>query len=301
MELRQLRYLVAIAEEGQFTRAAAREHVAQPGLSKQIRRLESELGVRLLRRGPKGSALTAAGELLVERARRALAEIDAAEEELADLAGLRTGRVSIGAMQTLGPFDLTGLLARFQDRHPEIELFVREELSTGLAELLHSDQLDLAFLSLTHRFSVQGLELQQVGSEELVAVLPPGHRCELEDRLDFSALRDERFISFSEGAALRELLFEVAAAADFRPRIRVESGEIPRIRTMVSRGLGVALLPLADVEGPGPPVVLKQLTGPPVTRDVTLAWHASRRLPPAARAFLDLVRSSSSEPGSVRA
>jgi DNA-binding transcriptional LysR family regulator len=294
MELRQLRYLLAIAEEGQFTAAAAREHVAQPALSKQIRRLEAEVDARLFRRGPKGSVLTPAGELLAERARRALAEIEAAEEELADLAGLRAGRVSIGAMQTLGPFDLTALLARFHERYPDIELVVREELSTGLEELLHSDQIDLAFLSLTDHSSVKGLELQELGTEELAAVLPPGHPCESRQRLPFSALRDDGFISFSEGAALREMLFEAAAAAGFRPRILVESTEIPRIRTMVSRGLGVALLPLTDVEAPGPPVVVKRLTGPTITRDVTLAWRSSRRLPPAARTFLELARSSSS-------
>jgi DNA-binding transcriptional LysR family regulator len=125
-------------------------------------------------------------------------------------------------------------------------------------------------------------------------VLPPGHPCESRQRLPFSALRDDGFISFSEGAALREMLFEGAAAAGFRPRILVESTEIPRIRTMVSRGLGVALLPLTDVEAPGPPVVVKRLTGPTITRDVTLAWRSRRRLPPAARTFLELARSSSS-------
>src|SRR4051812_34310169 len=113
MELRQLRYLVALADERHFTRAAQRMHVAQPALSQQIRRLEDELGLVLVHRTTRQVALTDAGELLVARARRALAELDAARAELADLAGVRSGRVVIGAMQSLGGYDLSALLADF--------------------------------------------------------------------------------------------------------------------------------------------------------------------------------------------
>src|ERR687888_104336 len=118
MDLRQLRYLVALAEEGHFTRAAARMHIAQPALSQQIRRLEDELGLALVDRTTRRVALTDAGALLVDRARRALGEVDAARAELADLAGVRAGRLVIGAMQSLGPFDLSILLAIFHARHP---------------------------------------------------------------------------------------------------------------------------------------------------------------------------------------
>src|SRR5205823_2241058 len=118
MELRQLRYLVALAEERHFTRAAAREHIAQPALSQQISRLEAEVGVALVERTTRRVALTDAGAALAERARRILAELDAAEAELRDLAGVRTGHVTIGATGTLGPVDIAELLAVFNRRYP---------------------------------------------------------------------------------------------------------------------------------------------------------------------------------------
>ena len=135
MELRQLRYLVALADERHFTRAAARLHIAQPALSQQVKRLEDEVGVALVDRTTRHVALTPAGD----SARRALAELDAAAAELSDLAGVRTGRVVIGAMRSTGPFDLSGLLAAFHARHPGIELVVREDPSEVMLQHLHAD------------------------------------------------------------------------------------------------------------------------------------------------------------------
>src|SRR5437588_3777315 len=111
MELRQLRYLVALADERQFTRAAAREHVAQPALSQQIRRLEDELGVPLVERTTRHVAVTDAGELLVARARRILAELEAANDELLAIKGLERGRVRVGTIHTMGPVDVSRALA----------------------------------------------------------------------------------------------------------------------------------------------------------------------------------------------
>src|SRR4051812_13504293 len=128
MDLRRLRYFAALAEHGHFTRAAESLHVAQPALSQQIRRLEEELGLPLVHRTTRRVALTEAGELLAARARRILAEVDAASAEMADLAGVRAGRVVVGAMQSLGAFDLSALLAAFHERHPGVELTVREEV-----------------------------------------------------------------------------------------------------------------------------------------------------------------------------
>lgn len=289
MELRQLRYLVAIADEGQFTRAAAREHVAQPALSQQIARLESTVGSKLVVRSPRHSALTQAGEILVQRARRALAELDAARSDLDELAGLRRGRIVIGAIQTMGPIDLPGLLTCFHRDHPGVELAVREEISEQLAALVRSDQIDLAFLSLTGGFSEEGLGLLTVGERRLVVLLPPGHRLAGRKRVRFEELAAEQFLSFGEGAALRHILFETAAEAGFVPRVAVESNEIPRIREMVANGLGVALLPAEEVGESGPEVSVAA-TLPRAAMNVTLCWRAGRHLSPAATGFLEMAR-----------
>jgi DNA-binding transcriptional LysR family regulator len=288
MDLRQLRYLVALAEERNFTRAAAREHIAQPALSQQLRRLEHELGLALVQRTTRRVTVTAAGELLVGRARRILAELDAAGAELQALRGIQTGHVTVGAMHTMGPVDVSLALAIFHERYPGIELTVREHSSEELAEMLRDDVIDLAFLSVTERIESHGLGLRQLVSEELVAVLPRRHRLAKRQRIRMAELAGEEFISFRHGARLRELLIAAGRHAGFEPRIQLESNESERIRRLVSRGLGVAILPRSDATGPGADTTSTTLTDPALTRDITLAWREDRRHAPAAAEFLQL-------------
>jgi DNA-binding transcriptional LysR family regulator len=296
MDLRQLRYLVALAEERNFTRAAAQEHVAQPALSQQIRRLEDELGVALVERTTRHVALTEAGELLVVRARRILAELEAAHSEIAGVRGADTGHVTIGAMHTMGPVDLSLALARFHDRHPNVGLTVREQSSEEMAEMLRDDELDLAFLSVTERVEAHGLGLLQLVSEELVVLLRPDHPLAGRNRIRIGQLAEEPFISFRAGARLRELLVVAGRDAGFEPYVAVESNETRRIRRLVSRGLGVAILPRSDAEGPGAEVAVVALAEPALARDITLAWREGRRHAPAAAEFLEIARDTFSAP-----
>jgi LysR family transcriptional regulator, transcription activator of glutamate synthase operon len=292
MDLRQLRYLVALAEERHFTRAATREHVAQPALSQQIRRLEDELGLPLVERTTRQVTITDAGELLVARARRIFAELEAADAELLGLKGMESGRVTVGTMHTMGPVDVSLVLAIFHQRHPGVELTVREQSSEELAEMLRHDELDLAFLSVTERIESHGLGLAQLVSEELVVLLPPAHALAGRGKLRIADLADEEFISFREGARLRELLFSAARTAEFQPRVRLESNESERIRRLVSRGMGVAILPRSDAVAPGAEVSVRALVDPPLARDITLAWREGRRHPPAVAEFLVLARTT---------
>jgi LysR family transcriptional activator of glutamate synthase operon len=295
MDLRQLRYLVALAEELNFTRAAASEHVAQPALSQQIRRLEEELGLALVERTTRHVALTEAGSLLVVRARRILGELEAAQTELEAVRGVYTGHVTIGAMHTMGPVDLSLALAVFHERHPDVGLTVREQSSEEMAEMLRVDQLDLAFLSVTERIESHGLGLQQLVSEELVVLVPLDHALGERRQIRMAELAGERFISFRDGARLRELLVAAGRGAGFEPRVTLESNETQRIRRLVARGLGVAILPRSDAEGPGADVCVASLIEPALRRDITLAWRAGRRHAPAAAEFLDLARETFGE------
>src|ERR1700760_3506576 len=229
MELRQLRYLVALADEQHFTRAAARAHIAQPALSQQIRRLEREVGLPLVERTTRRVTITEAGRTLVARARRILSEVDAANAEMQALAGVRTGHVMLGTMHTMGPIDVSLALAVFHQRHPGVELTVREQSSEELAEMLRDDVLDLAFLSVTERIESHGPGLHQLWSEGLVVVLPqahplagrPGAEGQFVPRpqahplaggsgVRMGELAGEQFISFREGSRLRELLNRAA-------------------------------------------------------------------------------------------
>jgi DNA-binding transcriptional LysR family regulator len=299
MDLRQLRYLVTLAEELHFTRAAAREHIAQPALSQQIRRLEEEVGLALVERTTRRVAMTDAGVSLVARARRILAEVDAAHDEMQQLSGVQTGRVTVGVMHTMGPVDISTALAIFHERRPGVELTVRENSSEELAEMLRVDELDLAFLSVTERIESHGLGLEQLVCEELVAVLPREHRLGKRRQVRIEELAEDEFISYREGARLRELLVSAARDAGFKPRVKLESNESRRIRRLVAQGLGVAILPLSDAEVPGDDIVVARLIGPPLTRDITLAWRAERRHAPAALEFLEPARDTYSHPDPV--
>jgi len=302
MEVRQLRYLVAVADERHFTRAAAREHIAQPALSQQIRRLEEQVGLALVERTTRSVALTEAGELLVARARRILNELDAAQAELEALNGVQIGHVTVGVLHTMGPVDVSLALARFRDLHPGVELTVREQSSEELAEMLRVDELDLAFLSVTERVESHGLGLHQLVSEELVLLLSLEHRLAGRRRVRMAELAGEEFISYREGSRLRELLLAAGRSAGFEPRVTLESNESERIRRLVGRDLGVAILPRSDAERQGAEVAVAALVEPALTRDITLAWREGRRHAPAALAFLDLARETFSEgPAAPRA
>lgn len=290
MELRQLRYLVALADEQHFTRAAARSHVAQPALSQQIAKLEQELGLSLVDRTTRRVALTEAGALLVGRARRVLAELDAADGELQQLTGLLSGRVTIGLTQTPGPFDLLPLLSAFHARFPGVELAVREDLSTRLAEELRAGALDLAMVSDIGAADREGLVLEPLARERLVAVLPPAHRLAGRRSITLRDLRDERFVAFREGATIREAVARAALAAGFAPRIAFEVHELARTRAIVAAGLGVAILPRSDAQAPGPAVAAVELVRPALTHAISLAWRAGRQHSPAAQALLEQAR-----------
>jgi LysR family transcriptional activator of glutamate synthase operon len=296
MDLRQLRYLVALAEERHFTRAAAREHIAQPALSQQIRRLEEEVGLALVERTTRRVTITEAGDLLVARARRILSEVDAAQTELQGLRGIQTGHVTVGAMHTMGPVDVSLALAIFHGRHPGVELTVREMSSEELAEMLRVDELDLAFLSVTERIESHGLGLHQLVSEELVVILPNDHRLSGRKTLRMAELADEQFISYREGSRLRELLVSAGQQAGFQPRVKLESNESQRIRRLVARGMGVAILPRSDAERPNGEFAVARLTDPALSRDITLAWREGRRHTPAAAEFIELARGTFTEP-----
>jgi len=296
MDLRQLRYLVAGGGGGPGYPGAGGAGLAAPALSQQIRKLEEEIGMALVERTTRRVALTGAGELLVVRARRVLAELEAAGTELQALRGMYTGHVTIGAMHTMGPVDLSLALALFDERHPNVQFTVREQSSEEMAEMLRVDELDLAFLSVTERVESRGLGLHQLVSEELVVMLAREHPLGRRRKVRMAELGGERFISFREGARLRELLLAAGRSAGFEPRVTLESNESQRVRRLVARGLGVAILPRSDAECPGADVRVATLTEPALRRDITLAWREGRRHAPAAAEFLDLARRTFTEP-----
>jgi LysR family transcriptional regulator, transcription activator of glutamate synthase operon len=288
MEVRQLRYFAAVAAHRHFTRAAEELHVAQPALSQQIRRLERELGLELFVRSTRRVSLTEAGELLLPRAQRVMAELDDARAELEQLTGLVRGRVTIGAIP-LAPLDLPGMLAEFRRRHPGVSVYMHEETLDGMLAKLRSDELDLGFAFADEQTTGPDIAAELLFEEELVAVTAPSHRLAGRKRLRLEALAGEPLIGFRPDSALRRTADGALAAAGVEPESAFEAIELETMRALVARGLGVTILPRGYLEGEGPRVAQIRVT-PALRLPVSLIWRAGRRRPPAAEEFLDFAR-----------
>ncbi|MDY7106202.1 MAG: LysR substrate-binding domain-containing protein [Actinomycetota bacterium] len=244
MELRHLRYFVAVAEECHFGRAAARLHIAQPPLSQQIKHLEAELGVRLLERTTRKVELTPAGERYLERARAILAEVDAAADEAARIDDGRLGRVAIGFTGT-ATYELLPHLAQvLRAELPGIELDLRGEMLTPsqVAGLLDRT-LDLGLLRPpVHN---RDLDVRVLRREPLIAVVPENHPLAGGERIRLLDLADEQFISYPshQRSVVHEAVLDVCQRAGFAPGRIHEVAETSTLVSLVAAGLGVALVP----------------------------------------------------------
>lgn len=281
MELRQLVYFDAIVRHGGFTRAAEALHVAQPAVSAQLRRLETELGTALLRRTTRSVGLTQAGELFLVRARRVLDELDGAQADLADLSQVLSGRLRIGATQVLGSLDLPAVLARFRRDYPGVALELRAGLIAQLRSALAAGELDLV-IGPVDRDLDKRFVTRRLGEERLVLVSPPDRRISARSLAD---VRDEPFVCLPAGSGLHSILIEAAAAAGYLPRIEFETHGPGSIRELVSAGLGVALLAESAARAAGPRVDMHELHPAPAHPPIGLIRRRERSQLPAARAF----------------
>ena len=286
MELRQLAYFDAVVRHGSFTRAAQRLHVAQPAVSAQIRRLEAELGVTLLERTTRRVALTQAGELFLARARQALAQLDGARADLAELSAVLRGQVRIGATQVLGALDLPAALAQFRRRYPGVCLALHSGLIAKLLRLLDAGDVDLV-VGPVHDDLPAAFAARPLAAESMVLVTPPGHRLAAQRGATLAAAGDEPFVCLAPDSRLHTILTEAAAAEGFAPRIEFETYSPASIRELVAAGLGVALLARSAAEGPGPAVGVCELARPPEHPPIGVIRSRARPLSPAARAFGD--------------
>jgi DNA-binding transcriptional LysR family regulator len=284
MDLQQLRSFAAVAHHRHFTRAAAELHVGQPAVSQHVRRLEDELGVRLLSRTTRSVELTEAGRLLLARTDRALGELDAGLAEIAEIRGLVRGRLSIGAMQWLEPYDLAATLATFHERHPAIDIRVVEEVAGAMLAAVLADQLDIAFVPIEDGLPA-GLDSHLLFEDELVLVVPRGHRLAGRAHVGLSALCEEPFVFLREGTGLRRAVEVAAGAAGFVPHASFETNELTRVLALVARGLGVSAVTRAVAEAAREEIVPVRLR-PALRRQVGIVWRAGRRPTPAANAFL---------------
>lgn len=287
MNLKQLEFAVALAEEGNFTRAAERCHVVQSALSHQIAALEQELGTPLFERLPRQVRATAAGEAMLVHARQALASLRHLRADVAAVSGEVRGLLAIGQISSLTGIDVVAMLAAFQQVHPQVEFQLRVDKSEDLIAQVQSRDLDVALVGLSPSAGLDGVCHQMLQEEDLVAVLAPSHRLARRKRLPLTELQDEALVDFPRGTGARRQTDDAFAAAGLSHAVRFEVNLMELIERFVRHGLAVGIVPTLIAEGfEG---VVRIPLQPTPTRRVHLVWQ---RLPtPAARVFVEAVLS----------
>lgn len=295
MELHHLRYFVAVAHNGSFTRAARQHHVAQPSLSQQIRRLEEELGAPLFDRTGGRVRLTPVGEAFLPRAERVLAEVAAAVQEVQEFLGLRRGRVVVGTTPISGSHLLPPVLAAFRHQYPEVTVTLLEETTVRLLDLTRRGETDVSLV--TFPADDPDLEVLPLLTEDLLLAVPPGHRLAGAGTVALAAAAGEPFILLKEGMGFRDVALAACATAGFQPEAVFESSHMDTVQSLVAVGMGVALVPrMTAVRDRSPAPVFLELAAPRPTRTLALAWRRDRYLPQAARAFVAVARQFWSAP-----
>ncbi|MFE5218694.1 MULTISPECIES: LysR family transcriptional regulator [unclassified Streptomyces] len=290
MDLQQMRYVVAVAETRNFTRAAERCGVVQSSLSHRIAALERELGVRLFARSSRRVEPTGAGEAFVAAARECLAAAERAAADAAAATGVVRGRLAVGVIVTTAAVDVPELLQRYRARHPDVRVVLRSGRSDDLVTALREGDLDIAFLGLPEGERPSGVETVVLDHDEHVLVVPAGHRLAGASRVTLGEIAEETFVDFVAGTPARAQSDRAFTAAGLVRDVAYEAGVVELIIRLLERGLGVALLPSAYI-GPlaaeNPALALVPVADGP-HRVEYLAW--SRFNPgPATRAMLDVL------------
>jgi LysR family hydrogen peroxide-inducible transcriptional activator len=275
VNLRDLEYLVAVADHRHFGRAADACFVSQPTLSTQIRKLERELGVELFERAPRQVLLTAPGERVVERARVVLRQVGEMRDIARRAADPEALTLRIGLFPTLGPYLLPHLVPGVRTRFPRLELLLVEEKTHVLLERLRSGELDVAVLALP--VLDDGLRSEPLFAEEFLLAVPADHPLAAGDvGADLSVLTGEHVLLLEDGHCLREQALEVCHLAGAAERSGFRATSLETLRQMVAAGVGITLLPELAVSPPVPPsddVVLRRFTGTPPRRRIAMFWR----------------------------
>ena len=284
VELQQLRYFLALARLGNFTRAAAACNVAQPTLSQQIAKLEQEFGVPLFDRLARGAELTAAGRLLRERAEQALGLLDDAKESVSADAG--AGRLTVAAIPTIAPYFLPKVLLRFAAERPDVKLEVREETTADCLDKLTAGEIDLAVMALPVRGD--HLNSQTLFTEELLLAVADGHRLSTKPQVRLKDLTDESFLLLHEAHCLTGQAMNFCARHALAPLVTARLHQLGTVLELVRLGQGVSLVPaMAIADGGHPGLVFRSMSGEKPTRIVGAIWSKLRFHGPLLEAFLE--------------
>ncbi len=246
MEVHQLRYVCAIADTGNFSRAAERCQIAQPSLSQQVLKLEKDLGAKLFDRLGRSVRLTEAGRVFIPQARAILEQMEMARTSVAEKNADLRGSVAVGVIPTVAPYLMPGYTAAFAKKYPDAKLRIVEETTSVLVEGLRDLSIDVAILALPLRH--KDLDLLPIRTEPLFAVLRKDHPRASAESLALNELRGESFVMLRDGHCFRDLSIEACTHARITPNIAFESGQFSSLLGMVAAGVGVSLIPEMAVD-----------------------------------------------------
>jgi LysR family hydrogen peroxide-inducible transcriptional activator len=284
MEIHQLRYFVAVAEEGSFSRAAAKVRVAQPSLSQQIRKLEAEVGQPLFDRLPRSVVLTEAGRCLIDYARQILALIGDTRRCVDEFKDEVAGRLAVGAIPTIAPYVLPKLIGKFQKHYPEVTLEIVEDVTDGITRRVEAGELDVALASTCQQSPT--LRRESLGSEPLLALVPKRHPLAKKTLVAMDDLKSQRFLLLHEMHCLSQQVNHLLAARRLRPEIALAGSQLGTIANMVAAAIGVSIVPQMMVKHQATPGCVSLPFAPPVPeRELNLLYNPLRFQSKAAAAF----------------
>lgn len=286
MELRQLRYFIAVVEERSFTRAAQQLYIAQPGISAQIKNLEREVGQKLLDRAGREVRLTAAGTAFLPHAREALTAVQRGQDSVDAVAGLTQGTITLGTVPNLSfdQFDLPILITQFHQLYPGIDINLIEDNADELAGAVREARLDAALISLGHR-QPEGVDLHIVASSPLVAAAHPDYWFLQHDSITLPELIKHTLLLMPQNAGARMILNTEFQRLGLAPRVAVEVGDPLLLAQLASAGLGIAVIPQAYA-GDLPHSHLS----PTLTGQIAIASRNTASTSPAVDALLNHLR-----------
>jgi LysR family hydrogen peroxide-inducible transcriptional activator len=293
MELTQLRYVLAVAEAGNFTRAATRLDIAQPSISQQISKLERELGQKLFHRIGHKAVLTEAGTAFLDRARKILFEVEDVVKELRDHPSLER-HITVGAIPTLAPFVLPKLLERAKTRFPNLQVNIREDFKVTLIRDIQNGELDLALVASP----VQELNVyaEPLWKEPLNLVVPKEHALASKPKVVASDLADETFILLGSSSSLAAQVRRFFGENHFEPRIGSRCAQVATVKALVATGAGISILPrLAHAREDDASLAFISLADAEPVREIVVIRHMQRYQTRGAEQFLSLVREDHGE------